>query len=119
MTEAITHRIRFVSQFVAPLFTDKEQTPVVVRREQRKAQPPVKGKQALVLIACNEHANEALEEDKGNGQHTEKECRLVLASFFQQEIEYGKQRSQAGKIEQCRDTYRYSHLDEFLALISL
>ena len=83
MTKPITHAIDFVSQLVAALFADKEQPAVVIRREQRKAQSSVKGKQALVLIAGEQRAHQALEDDDTHGQEAEKESRLVSAPFLQ------------------------------------
>ena len=67
MTKPVAHAIDLVTQLVAALLADKEQSTVVIRREQRKAQSSVKGKQALVLIAGEQRAHQALEDDDTHG----------------------------------------------------
>ena len=119
MTERIAHGIDFVPQLIAALLADKEESAVVVGREQREAESAVERQQALVLITRKQGGQQTLDEDDGNGQRTEKYGRLVLASFLQEEVEHRQQHGQPGKVEQSREEDRHRHFQHLAAFVWL
>ena len=99
MAERITHGIDLITQLVASVFADEEQSPAVIRGEQGKAQAAVEAEQALVLITREEGSQHAFHKDDSHSQQAEVERSLTPSLSVQQEIEHGEQYRQAGKVE--------------------